>query len=50
LTQRQGSYRVTWFALARNLLDEDIRVSTAVLKDRAPLAGRNLVLGMRVNF
>lgn len=49
-TQRQGSYRVTWFALARNLLDEDIRVSTAVLKDRAPLAGRNLVLGMRVNF
>ncbi|QAU35373.1 TonB-dependent receptor [Janthinobacterium sp. 17J80-10] len=49
-TQRHGGYRVTWFALVRNLLDEDIRVSTAVLKDRAPLAGRNLVLGMRVNF
>lgn len=49
-TQRHGGSRVTWFALARNLLDQDIRVSTSVLKDRAPLAGRNLVLGMRVNF
>ncbi len=49
-TQRYGSSRITWFALARNLLDEDIRVSTSVLKDRAPLAGRNLVLGARLNF
>ncbi|HCY63314.1 MAG TPA: TonB-dependent receptor [Oxalobacteraceae bacterium] len=49
-TQRHGGSRITWFALAKNLLDEDIRMSTSVLKDRAPLAGRNLVLGMRVNF
>jgi iron complex outermembrane receptor protein len=49
-TQRYGSSRITWFALVKNLLDQDIRVSTSILKDRAPLAGRNLVLGMRVNF
>jgi len=49
-TQRHDNTRVTWFALARNLLNQEIRVSTSVLKDSAPLAGRNLVLGMRVNF
>ncbi|RJG01859.1 TonB-dependent receptor [Noviherbaspirillum sedimenti] len=49
-TQRYGHSRITWFALAKNLLDQDIRVATSVLKDSVPLAGRNLVLGMRVNF
>ncbi|TCS38596.1 iron complex outermembrane receptor protein [Paucimonas lemoignei] len=48
--KKYGSTRLTWFALAKNLLNEDIRVSTSILRDRAPLAGRNLVLGMRVNF
>ncbi len=49
-TQRHGGMRITWFALAKNLLDEDIRISTSVLKDSVPLAGRSLVLGMRTNF
>lgn len=43
-------YQLTWFALARNLLNEDIRLSTSLLKDVAPLAGRSLVVGMRTSF
>jgi len=38
------------FAKARNLLDEDIRNSTSYLKDRAPQAGRNFMLGVRARF
>ncbi len=49
-TQRFGSNRVTWFALAKNLLDQDIRVSTSVLKDVAPLPGRNFIIGARMKF
>lgn len=49
-TQRYGGAKLTWFALAKNLLNEDIRVSTSILRDRAPLAGRNFIAGMRVNF
>ncbi len=49
-TQRHGGNRVTWFAIARNLLNQDIRVSTSVLKDVAPLPGRNLTVGVRVKF
>ncbi len=49
-TQRYGSYQVTWFALAKNLLNQDIRLSTSVLKDVAPLPGRNLVVGVRTRF
>lgn len=48
--QRIGSNDVTWFALAKNLLDEDIRVSTSVLKDVSPLPGRQIVLGVRTRF
>lgn len=35
---------------ARNLLDEDIRNSTSFLKDQAPQAGRNFIVGLRVSF
>lgn len=49
-TQRYGSQRLTWFANIRNLLDEDIRLSTSLLKDVAPLAGRSLILGVRTVF
>lgn len=49
-TARFGANQVTWFALARNLLNEEIRVSTSVLKDAAPLPGRNLTLGVRMKF
>jgi iron complex outermembrane receptor protein len=49
-TQRLGSQDLTWFMLAKNLLNEDIRMSTSVLKDIAPLPGRNIVLGVRAKF
>jgi iron complex outermembrane receptor protein len=48
--QRFGTTQVTWFALAKNLLDEDIRLSTSVLKDVAPLPGRSLIVGVRTRF
>ena len=49
-TQRVGSNDVTYFALLKNALDEDIRYSTSVLKDVVPLPGRNLVMGVRLRF
>lgn len=49
-TQRFGNHDVTWFALAKNLLDEDIRFSTSVLKDFSPLPGRSFVFGARARF
>jgi iron complex outermembrane receptor protein len=49
-TQRYGSQRVTWFLLAKNLLNQDIRVSTSLLKDVAPQPGRNFIFGVRTNF
>jgi iron complex outermembrane receptor protein len=41
---------VTWFVLAKNLTNEDIRLSTSVLKDISPLPGRNFVIGVRSHF
>lgn len=49
-TQRFGTHQLTWFAVAKNLLNEDIRLSTSVLKDTAPLQGRSLVVGVRAKF
>ena len=49
-TQRVGEQDVTYFALVKNLLNEDIRFSTSVLKDVVPLPGRNLVVGVRLRF
>lgn len=49
-TQHLESTDLTWFLLAKNLLDDDIRVSTSVLKDIAPLPGRNVVFGVRAKF
>jgi iron complex outermembrane receptor protein len=49
-SQRHGPTQLTWFLLARNLLDQDIRLSTSLLKDVAPLPGRNFIIGMRVRF
>lgn len=48
--QRFKGSDITWFLLGRNLTDEDIRLSTSVLKDVTPLAGRNFVIGMRTRF
>ncbi|HEY0062832.1 MAG TPA: TonB-dependent receptor [Telluria sp.] len=49
-TMHAGETDLTWFMLAKNLLNEDIRASTSVLKDISPLPGRNLVFGVRAKF
>ncbi|OWY26507.1 TonB-dependent receptor [Herbaspirillum robiniae] len=49
-TQKLNGVKLTWFALARNLLNQDIRLSTSVLKESVPLGGRNLILGVRTSF
>ncbi|HEU0152649.1 MAG TPA: TonB-dependent receptor [Arenimonas sp.] len=38
------------FVEGRNLGDEDARAHTSYLKDVAPLAGRNIAVGLRVDF
>ena len=48
--QRYGTTDVTWFLLARNLLNEEIRLSTSLLKDYVPQPGRNLMVGVRTRF
>ena len=49
-TQRLRNADLTWFIIGKNLLDQDIRISTSVLKDVAPLPGRNLTVGVRAAF
>ena len=49
-TQKLGGQDLTWFMLAKNLLNEEVRLSTSVLKDVSPLPGRNLVFGVRTKF
>jgi iron complex outermembrane receptor protein len=49
-TQKLAKLDVTYFLLAKNLLNEDVRLSTSLLKDVAPLPGRNFVFGVRAHF
>ena len=49
-TQKFASHDLTWFLLAKNMLNKDIRVSTSVLKDISPLPGRNIIFGVRAKF
>jgi iron complex outermembrane receptor protein len=49
-TQKLANQDITYFLLAKNLLNEDIRLSTSLLKDVAPLPGRNFVIGIRTHF
>jgi len=49
-TQRLRNTDLTWFIIGKNLLDRDIRISTSVLKDIAPLPGRNITVGVRAAF
>ena len=49
-TQKLEHTDLTWFLLAKNLLNQDIRLSTSLLKDISPLPGRNLVFGVRAKF
>ncbi|UVW27032.1 TonB-dependent receptor [Massilia sp. H6] len=48
--QRLRKVDLTWFIIGKNLLDEDIRISTSVLKDVASLPGRNITVGVRAAF
>jgi iron complex outermembrane receptor protein len=50
LTPLSGAFEMEAFLNARNLLDEDVRNSTSSLKDQAPQAGRNFMLGLRARF
>lgn len=50
LTMRDASASWTWFVLAKNLLDEDIRLATSILRNVAPQPGRTVVLGVRTSF
>jgi iron complex outermembrane receptor protein len=42
--------QLTWFMQVRNLLNQDIRLATSVLKETVPQPMRGLVLGVRANF
>jgi iron complex outermembrane receptor protein len=51
-TYRHGAGAATmlWFLRGQNLLDADARRHASPLKDVAPLAGRALSAGVRVEF
>ena len=49
-TQRYNSTELTWFVLGKNLLNQEIRLSTSSLKDLAPTPGRNIIIGVRSRF
>jgi iron complex outermembrane receptor protein len=49
-TQKLSTLDLTWFLMAKNLLNQDIRLSTSLLKDISPLPGRNLAFGVRAKF
>lgn len=47
------SYRnaqLTWFAQVKNLLNQDIRLATSVLKETVPQPMRGFICGVRANF
>jgi iron complex outermembrane receptor protein len=45
-----GRQNVELFLQGRNLTDREARVHTSLVKERAPLPGRNLVFGVRSFF
>ncbi|MBV2129172.1 TonB-dependent receptor [Arsukibacterium indicum] len=45
-----GMQELTVYLKGRNLTDEEARVHTSFLKDKAPLPGRSLALGLRGRF
>ncbi|MDB5798654.1 MAG: TonB-dependent receptor [Paucimonas sp.] len=49
-TGRSAGNEWTLFMLVRNLLDEDIRLASSLLKDVAPQPRRSLTLGIRTRF
>ncbi len=49
-THPYQNMQLTWFLMAKNLLNQDIRLSTSVLKETLPQPGRNMQAGLRVSF
>ncbi|MFZ6744768.1 TonB-dependent receptor [Undibacterium sp. JH2W] len=49
-THPYQNMQLTWFLMAKNLLNQDIRLSTSVLKETLPQPGRNLMAGLRASF
>ncbi len=45
-----GDVSTTFYLKGMNLTDEEARLSTSLLKDVAPLAGRGLIAGVRAEF
>jgi iron complex outermembrane recepter protein len=45
-----GLYTATLFLQARNLLDEEIRLSTSFVKDSVPMPGRSAYAGLRLRM
>jgi iron complex outermembrane recepter protein len=46
----EGEQNLNIFAKATNLLDEDGRLHTSFIKDRAPIMGRALTVGLQASF
>jgi iron complex outermembrane receptor protein len=46
----EGDQSLNLFAKATNLLDEDGRLHTSFIKDRAPIMGRALTVGLQASF
>lgn len=42
--------QLTWFAQVKNLLNQDIRLATSVLKETVPQAMRGFIVGVRASF
>ncbi len=49
-TTRAANMNWTWFVLAKNLLNEEIRLSTSILRNAAPQPGRHFIIGVRTRF
>lgn len=49
-TLSHGATQTTLYLQGRNLLDDEQRLSTSVLKDVAPQPGRSILVGVRVDF
>jgi iron complex outermembrane receptor protein len=47
-THAYQSSQATWFLQAKNLLNQDIRLSTSILRESVPQAMRGIIAGVRV--
>ena len=45
-----GKQDLNIFLKITNILDEDGRLHTSFIKDRAPIMGRSLMVGFQANF